>query len=114
MATCCQTAQCAGDTPAQRTFARVSVINTLAYDPAACIHCGMCSLVCPHGVFVVENRRLRIARADACMECSACMRNCPVDALQVDSGVGCAAAMIHAALTGKAEVSCGGPEASCC
>jgi len=92
---------------------RVSAINTLAFDATACIHCGMCSAVCPHGVFMLEDHRMRIARADACMECGACMLNCPVSALYVDSGVGCAAAMIHAALSGKAEASCGGP-APCC
>jgi hypothetical protein len=41
------------------------------------------------------------------MECGACQVNCPTDAISVDSGVGCAAAMIRAALTGKKEVTCG-------
>ena len=26
--------------------------NTLRYDDSRCIDCGMCSVVCPHGVFV--------------------------------------------------------------
>ena len=115
MATCCSpTSKCDCATPAIKTFNRVSASNTLAFDAAACIHCGMCSHVCPHRVFVMEARRMRIARAEACMECGACMRNCPAGALQVDSGVGCAAAMIYAALTGKTEVTCGGPETACC
>jgi hypothetical protein len=43
------------------------------------------------------------------MECGACQLNCPTSAIAVDSGVGCAAAMIVAALTGKKEcaASCG-------
>lgn len=113
MTACCTTSPCRETTLPARTHVRVSAINTLAFDATACIHCGMCSAVCPHGVFMLEDHRMRIARADACMECGACMRNCPVSALYVDSGVGCAAAMIHAALSGKAEASCGGP-APCC
>jgi hypothetical protein len=41
------------------------------------------------------------------MECGACQLNCPFDAVTVDSGVGCAAAMMWAAVTGKELPSCG-------
>jgi ferredoxin len=41
------------------------------------------------------------------MECGACQVNCPTNAISVESGVGCAAAMILAALTGKKEATCG-------
>jgi len=37
------------------------------------------------------------------MECGACKLNCPTSAISVNSGVGCASAMIYAALTGKKE-----------
>jgi len=43
----------------------------------------------------------RVVRPDACMECGACQINCPFGAILVDSGTGCASAMIRAALTGK-------------
>ena len=89
--------------------------NTLEYDPELCINCEMCSIVCPHGVFASGERVAQVVRREACMECGACQRNCPTSAITVDSGVGCAAAMIRAALTGKKEVTCGsitGP--SCC
>jgi ferredoxin len=43
---------------------------------------------------------------EACIECEACQLNCPTDAIMVDSGVGCAGAMIAAALTGKKEAAC--------
>jgi NAD-dependent dihydropyrimidine dehydrogenase PreA subunit len=85
-------------------------LNTLAYDAGLCVNCGLCSIVCPHGVFTAGERVARLVRAEACMECGACQRNCPTGAIVVDSGVGCAAAMIRAALTGKREVTCG-PEA---
>jgi NAD-dependent dihydropyrimidine dehydrogenase PreA subunit len=93
-------------------FVSVSTLNTLAFNAGLCINCGMCSAVCPHGVFVpgvAKSGRavVAIVRADACMECGACEVNCPTRAIAVDSGVGCAAAMIHAALTGAAEPTCG-------
>lgn len=98
----------------EKAFKPVSIHNTLAFDVGACINCGMCSTVCPHGVFAPGETKVRIVRADACMECGACQLNCPTEALWVDTGVGCAAAMIVAALTGQEEPSCGGPEPNCC
>ena len=85
-----------------------STINTLEYRPELCINCGMCWTVCPHGVFSPNGSTARLARYEACMECGACALNCPTGAITVDSGVGCAAAMIRAALTGAAELTCGG------
>lgn len=91
-----------------------SVFNTLRYDPALCIGCGMCSIVCPQAVFEPNGRVAQLVRPEACMECGACQRNCPTDAITVDSGVGCAAAIIRAALTGKNEATCGCGMTSCC
>ena len=82
-------------------------INTLEYDPGLCINCGMCSIVCPHGVFAPNGRVAQLVRPEACMECGACELNCPTGAITVESGVGCAAAMIASALRGRREVSCG-------
>jgi NAD-dependent dihydropyrimidine dehydrogenase PreA subunit len=94
---------------------RVAELNTLQYDQELCVGCGMCSMVCPHGVFSMNGRVAQLAHPEACMECGACQRNCLTGAITVESGVGCAAAMIHAALTGKKEVTCGGDaEPSCC
>jgi len=80
--------------------------NTLRYNPELCIGCGMCSIVCPHRVFVQNDRVAQLARSQACMECGACQRNCPTNAITVDSGVGCASAMMIAALTGKKGACC--------
>lgn len=35
------------------------------------------------------------------MECGVCARNCPVQAIEVQSGVGCAWAMIGAVIRGR-------------
>ncbi len=87
--------------------------NTLRYNEDLCIGCGMCSTVCPHSVFVQDGQVAHLVRPEACMECGACQLNCPTDAITVDSGVGCAAAMISAALTGRKEPACS-TEASPC
>jgi NAD-dependent dihydropyrimidine dehydrogenase PreA subunit len=82
-------------------------INTLRYLPGRCVNCGRCSEVCPHQVFRAGEGRAVLAAPERCMECGACQFNCPSGAIMVDSGVGCAAAMIKAALTGSKEVTCG-------
>ncbi len=89
-------------------------LNTLTYDSGLCINCGMCLAVCPHGVFEAGPRAIALARPERCMECGACQINCPTGAVQVDSGVGCAAAMIRAALAGSEEVTCGPTDSACC
>lgn len=91
--------------------------TSLAYDPGRCINCKRCTQVCPHAVFAEGREHAELARPAACMECGACAKNCPVQAITVQSGVGCAWAMIGAALRGKdmdTECSCGGDDNSCC
>jgi len=91
--------------------------TSLEYDPQKCINCRRCTQVCPHGVFAEGEEHADLVRPSACMECGACAGNCPVQAITVRSGVGCAWAMIRAALRGKdmdTECSCGGDEGSCC
>ncbi len=77
--------------------------NTLRYNPNLCIRCDLCSIVCPHGVFAPGQEAAELRAPEACMECGACWRNCPTGAIFVDSGVGCAAAMLWAALKGEKE-----------
>ena len=81
-------------------------VTTLAYDAAKCVGCERCSEVCPHGVFDVVDGKARITDKDFCMECGACAKNCPADAIRVNAGVGCAAAIIYGWVTGK-EPTCG-------
>ena len=69
-------------------------VATLSLQPEQCVGCGTCEEVCPHQVFVTEERKARIADHDACMECGACANNCPTEAIRVTPGVGCAAYVI--------------------
>lgn len=79
-------------------FVYLPSVVTLRLDPEKCTGCGMCLEVCPHSVLAKENGKVRIDWLDACMECGACARNCPSAAITVSAGVGCAAAVINAAL----------------
>jgi NAD-dependent dihydropyrimidine dehydrogenase PreA subunit len=81
--------------------------NTLVYDSALCNGCGFCVSVCPHNVFEMDGRVAKLANPHACMECGACQINCVTQAITVESGVGCAAAMIQSALKGQKEPGCG-------
>ncbi len=80
--------------------------NTLVYNADLCSGCGVCVAVCPHAVFAMNGRKAVLSSPQACMECGACQRNCIAGAISVESGVGCATAMIYAALRGRKEASC--------
>jgi len=80
-------------------------VVTLKLDEEKCVGCGMCLFVCPHAVLRPTNGRVEIRDRDACMECGACSQNCPVKAVSVRAGVGCAIAVINSAL-GRKSASC--------
>lgn len=88
-----------------KQLAYLKDVVTLALDPEKCVGCGMCLIVCPHAVLGMNNGHARIENRDACMECGACARNCPTEAVTVQAGVGCAAAVINTAL-GRCDSSC--------
>lgn len=88
---------------------------SLALNRETCTGCGRCVEVCPHGVFTLTERKAEISARKYCMECGACSANCPVGAITVNSGVGCAAAVINGLLRGTApDCGCGGNAGGCC
>lgn len=80
-------------------------VTTLRLDPERCCGCGRCVEVCPHAVLAIADRQAQVRDRDACMECGACARNCPAEAISVRAGVGCAAAVLNAAM-GKRGACC--------
>ena len=81
-------------------------VVTLEYAPEKCTGCGKCAEVCPHALFVMEERKARLPDRDLCIECGACMRNCAFDAIKVRPGVGCAYALMISALRGRPAPIC--------
>jgi NAD-dependent dihydropyrimidine dehydrogenase PreA subunit len=91
-------------------------VVTLKLNPELCKGCGMCTQVCPHAVFEMAGGKARIAQIDNCMECGACSRNCRFGAINVRSGVGCAAGILNGILN-NSEPACGCSqknEKACC
>jgi NAD-dependent dihydropyrimidine dehydrogenase PreA subunit len=86
-------------------FRYLEDVVTLSCDQEKCIGCGMCTVVCPHGVFVVSNKKAIMERRNFCMECGACMKNCPAGAITVEAGEGCVRGIINELL---------GIEGPCC
>ena len=89
-------------------------VVTLELDQGKCNGCGMCVEVCPHEVYVIEDRKAVIVDRDACMECGACGKNCPSEAISVKTGVGCAAGIIFGALQGSKSTCECAKDSSCC
>ncbi len=81
--------------------------NTLDFDSSRCNNCIYCIAVCPHAVFVRHNNVVSLQHPERCMECGACQLNCPTGAIQVESGVGCATAMMMSSIKGQKECTCG-------
>jgi NAD-dependent dihydropyrimidine dehydrogenase PreA subunit len=90
-------------------------VVTLELDSRKCNGCKMCTIVCPHEVFAIKDKKAFIQNKDLCMECGACEKNCPEGAINVKSGVGCAAGIINGILRGSEPTcDCAGTKSNCC
>jgi len=82
-------------------------VATLELDQEKCTGCGLCTIVCPHAVLAISDKKAQIIQRDACMECGACSTNCPFAAISVQAGVGCAAAILRGKMVdGKLVCDC--------
>jgi NAD-dependent dihydropyrimidine dehydrogenase PreA subunit len=91
-------------------------VSTLKLNSALCTGCRMCTVVCPHAVFEMVDKKAKIADINDCMECGACALNCEYGALSVKSGVGCAAGILNGMLR-NTDPSCDcspEPTTKCC
>ena len=79
-------------------FTYLKNVNTLQLNRDICNGCAMCTVVCPHAVFIIKEKKASIQYKDFCMECGACAMNCPTGALTVRSGVGCATGILNGLL----------------
>jgi len=90
-------------------------VVTLQLDEQKCNGCKMCIYVCPHEVFKFKDKKAFITNKDLCMECGACEKNCPEGAINVKSGVGCAAGIINGLLRGtEPTCDCSKTNNNCC
>lgn len=80
-------------------------VSSLQFSYEKCTGCGKCVEVCPHRVFLINDKKAVLTDKDLCMECGACANNCEFGAIAVNAGVGCAAAIINSMITGG-EPSC--------
>ena len=94
-----------------KNFRYLKNVATLQLNRSLCIGCGRCLEVCPHQVFELTSKKAAIRELDTCMECGACALNCPVKAITVDAGVGCASGMINEWLQ---ERNLRAPGGNCC
>jgi NAD-dependent dihydropyrimidine dehydrogenase PreA subunit len=80
----------------------ISGVTTIDLDQARCNGCRVCMKVCPHPVFGRSTDKVEIIVPDLCIECGACVLNCPEGALSVNPGVGCATAILKSWFTRSA------------
>ncbi len=90
-------------------------VASLRINNEKCTGCGICLDVCPHEVFFMNGRQAAIQDLDACMECGACRINCPLHAIDVQAGVGCANAILRGMIRGTSpQCGCGSKDETCC
>ncbi len=63
-------------------------VATLVLQQEKCIGCRLCTVVCPRSVFEMQDEKAALNDIDACIECGACVNNCPAGAISVTPGVG--------------------------
>jgi NAD-dependent dihydropyrimidine dehydrogenase PreA subunit len=79
-----------GSTPVYKSGLHDDRLLRVALDPDRCKGIGFCEQVCPTHVFEVDHdgRLASLARPEQCVQCGACIVQCPFDALCFESPSG--------------------------
>ena len=61
------------------------VAQRIVDDEDGCVHCGLCTAICPTGALYVRNVTRKVDfLVDKCSACGMCTRICPVRAMRVE------------------------------
>ncbi len=73
----------AGSTPVFKSGLHADRLLRIVLDEQRCKGAGFCEQVCPTGVFTVDHQRhlAMLPHAERCVQCGACIVQCPFDAL---------------------------------
>ncbi len=62
------------------------VTQRISRDDDSCMHCGMCTAICPNATLHVDRAtRLVLFDKERCTACGMCVRVCPVAAMHVEA-----------------------------
>jgi len=62
-----------------------SAAQRISRDEESCMHCGMCTALCPSGALRIEKEsRLLLFDLEQCNVCGLCAKVCPVRAMHVE------------------------------
>jgi ferredoxin len=62
-----------------------SVAQNIFRDEDSCVHCGMCTALCPTGALELDLATRKVSfDPERCSACGLCRRICPVNAMSVD------------------------------
>jgi len=77
----------AGSTPVYKSGLHEDRLLKVVLDEEKCRVAGFCEQVCPRNCFEVDKQRhvTTRPRADLCVQCGACIVQCPFDALHFES-----------------------------
>ena len=62
-----------------------SAVGEIAIDENSCVHCGLCTGVCPTQALILEPETFRLKfRRTHCIVCEQCVPTCPVGAISTN------------------------------